>query len=97
VTVLTIRGRDEHGACGDKETLIACNRLPDDVPGCNPTSVNMAGTAPGHDGGGGGDLKRLLLGIAWLPISALGEWPHPSDGKAAWDVRGREANICPLG
>jgi hypothetical protein len=67
VSTLTIRRQDEHGPCGDDKTLIAYNRFPaDDVPGRNPRFVNPAGTAPSHDGGGGNDLKRSLLGIALL-------------------------------
>jgi hypothetical protein len=47
----------------DKNSIAYNRSPPDDVPGRNPRSVNPAGTAPGHDGGGN-DLKRLLLGIA---------------------------------
>jgi hypothetical protein len=55
------------------KNLIAYNRPPpDDVPGRDPTPVNPAGTVPGHDGGGGNDLKRLLLDVALVQRRASG-------------------------
>jgi hypothetical protein len=67
ISALTIRRRTR--AVRRQRTLIAYDRIPpDDVPGRNSTSVIRQGpgvqTGPGHDGGGGNDLKRLLLDVA---------------------------------